>query len=304
MESLIAGDWQVELLPAQAYEAVYAPARAVLGVAFDAQSGTHAFGSDRIRPFRAKPNGLGFVPPGCDVYSASPAGGEYLRIVEATPGRLAHLPARQFSDVIDAAAIAAAHAIRRHLLADGCAASELVEMQAEILVGRVQAILSMDQTFPRDGAWITPNRLKRIDEYIDCHMERKIRVGEIAAALGLSEGFFIRAFKAAVGVNPHGYLIDRRIAKARHLLRTSRQALVDIALAVGFSSHAHMSACFRERLGVTPSKLRSMRSPHVSGDRKTLAVDLRRNAQQTNETAAHRFFTAEPATGGDPLDRP
>ena len=122
-------------------------------------------------------------------------------------------------------------------------------------------MLSMDQTFPRNGAWITPNRLKRIDEYIDCYMEQKIRVGEIAAVLGLSEGFFIRAFKAAVGVNPHSYLIDRRIAKARHMLGTSREALADIAAAVGFSSHAHMSACFRERLGIPPGKLRRMRSP-------------------------------------------
>jgi AraC family transcriptional regulator len=39
-------------------------------------------------------------------------------------------------------------------------------------------------------------------------------------------------------------------------LRTSHHDLSDIALAVGFSSHAHMTAAFRERLGVTPSRLR------------------------------------------------
>jgi AraC family transcriptional regulator len=261
MKNLVAGDWHVELLPAAAYEAAYAPQRAVLGVAFDAQSGVHAFGSDRVRPFRAKPNGLGFVPAGCDVYSASPVGGEYLRIVAAQPDRLAHLPARQFSDVIDAAAIAAAHAIRRHLLADGVAAAALIEAQAELLVERVQAVLHANASSPREAAWITANRLKRVDEYIDCHMERKIRVAEIAGELGLSEGFFIRAFKAAIGVNPHSYLIDRRIAKARHRLATSQQSLADIAVAVGFSSHAHMSACFRERLGVTPGELRRMLQP-------------------------------------------
>jgi AraC family transcriptional regulator len=75
-----AGPWLVELLPKQAYEARYTPEEAVIGFAFDGQSGSHSFGGDRMSEFRSAPDGLAYVPAGCDVYSCSAMGGEYLKI--------------------------------------------------------------------------------------------------------------------------------------------------------------------------------------------------------------------------------
>ena len=67
----VGGVATIELLPAAAYEAAYTPGAPVIGFAFEAQAGTHAFASDRKRPFQAKPNHLSFVPARCDVYSCS-----------------------------------------------------------------------------------------------------------------------------------------------------------------------------------------------------------------------------------------
>ena len=58
----------IELLPGAPYEARYIASQAAIGFAFDSQRGVHAIGSDRIRPFYATPNGLAFVPMGCDVF--------------------------------------------------------------------------------------------------------------------------------------------------------------------------------------------------------------------------------------------
>lgn len=55
--------------------------QSAIGFAFDSQRGLHAIGSDRVLPFDAMPNGLAFVPAGCDVLSESPKGGEYLRVM-------------------------------------------------------------------------------------------------------------------------------------------------------------------------------------------------------------------------------
>jgi AraC family transcriptional regulator len=81
-------------------------------------------------------------------------------------------------------------------------------------------------------------------------------VQDLADALGLSAGFFCRAFSAAVGKAPHDYVIDRRVARARRLLLDPELDLSAIAQASGFASHAHMTATFRKRLGVAPSELR------------------------------------------------
>jgi AraC family transcriptional regulator len=64
------------------------------------------------------------------------------------------------------------------------------------------------------------------------------------------------AFAAAVGQAPHDYISDRRVSRARALLRRTTLDLGAIAQASGFSSHAHMTATFRKRLGVSPRELR------------------------------------------------
>lgn len=104
---------------------------------------------------------------------------------------------------------------------------------------------------------MTARRLKLIDELIEARLDDKMTVQDLATALGLSAGFFSRAFKRAIGMSPHAYIVDRRIVRARTLLRSRALSLSTVALSSGFASHAHMTATFRGRLGVTLSHLRN-----------------------------------------------
>ncbi|MGG1948213.1 AraC family transcriptional regulator [Trinickia sp. NRRL B-1857] len=233
----------------------YTPEQAVIGFAFESQLGTHAFSSDRVRPFFAKPNSLAFVPAGCAVFSSSQEGGEYLRVTIAGRKLDEALPQRQFNDLIDPAAIDAAQIIRSQLLT-GAPSKLLLEEQVIILSERVGRILAGRTTGAKAARSMTSARLRLIDELIESSIDQDITIELLADAVGLSEAFFIRAFAAATGKSPHSYLIDRRLARARTLLTTSKFDLREIALAVGFSSHAHMTAAFRARYGITPSRLR------------------------------------------------
>src|SRR5262245_57513465 len=112
----IAGVCSIELLPRASYEVVYAPDRPIIGFAFDAQTGTHAFASSRKSAFQAKPNHLSFVPKNCDVYSQSKLGGEYLKIaLEESSAAKWHVD-RRFTNVVDIQAMHAAHDLRRALI--------------------------------------------------------------------------------------------------------------------------------------------------------------------------------------------
>ena len=71
---------EVVLFPRQSYEAEFIQPRNSIGFAFDAQLGEHAIGSDQITPFFATANSLAYIPAGCDIYSRSRTGGEYLKI--------------------------------------------------------------------------------------------------------------------------------------------------------------------------------------------------------------------------------
>jgi AraC family transcriptional regulator len=252
---LTVGSFRIELLPRRSYQASYRPDKDAIGFAFESQEGFHAFSSDRIKPFRTKPNSLAFVPSGCEVFSSSKRGGEYLLVTNANDSKINGFGHRQFNDVIDPSAIAAAQTIRSALLGNTSAFLQ-VEETAIALFERVQLELKGSLSEATSGRWMTSSRLKSIDQIIDSNISHELSIREMAGALGLSEGFFIRTFKAAIGKSPHNYLIDRRVALARSLLRTSDHDLREIALAAGFSSHAHMTAVFTNRLGIAPSHLR------------------------------------------------
>jgi AraC family transcriptional regulator len=248
------GRWTVELLPRNGYEARYTPAAPVIGFAFESQMGIHAFGTDRCTGYRAKPNGLAFVPAGCDVYSSSRTGGEYLKITVGAATKAPWNWTTRFSDTIDPAAIETAEALRRRLLSTDAIDPLECEHLVHALGGRAAAMLSLKPS--RAEAWMTPQRLHRIDDLIEARLDTKLTVQDLAEALGLSTGFFARAFKRATGRAPHDHIIDRRISRARLLLRDRSLGLAAIALASGFASHAHMTATFRTRLGISPHSLR------------------------------------------------
>jgi AraC family transcriptional regulator len=250
------GRCSAELLPRSPYEATYTAETSIIGFAFEGQTGVHAFATDRRTCFRAKPNALAYVPQGCDVYSQSHHGGEYLKIAVRPEQEDARLCGRRFGDAIDLAAIRAAQSLREILLRGDPLDPVSFEYWLDRLIDRAAYVLERDEVKSRARSWMTARRLRHVDELIDARLDDKLTVQELATAVGLSTGFFSRAFKASVGKSPHDYIIDRRISRARTLLQVDELELSNIALASGFTSHAHMTATFRSRLGVTPSHLR------------------------------------------------
>jgi AraC family transcriptional regulator len=250
------GSWCAELLPRNPYQTVYTPEVPIIGFAFESQVGVHAFGSDRRADFRAKPNGLAYVPAGCDVFTRSDHGGEYLKISLVRDASELSRYKRRFSDAIDAVAIVAAQRLRRQLLANACIDPLEFERCVQALEERLAWVSCVTVVASAAGCWMTPRRLKLVDDLIEARLDAKLTVQELAGAVGLSAGFFSRAFRAAVGKAPHDYIVDRRISRARTLVESTDLDLTAIAHASGFASHAHMTTTFRNRLGISPGELR------------------------------------------------
>lgn len=244
-----AGPWAIELLPGAAYAARYVAGHCAIGFAFDSQRGVHAIGSDCVRPFVATPNSLAFVPVGCDVLSESASGGEYLRVVRTTGPHA--WPDHPFNNRLDPQATGLALRMRSAMLHGSM--DDDWEAWALALAHRVEGPQAV--SLPAKGS-MSHRRMRLLDEFIDAGLGGPLSVLAMAELLELSEGFFMRAFKQAMGQSPHSYLIDRRIAKARARLCDSSASLAEIALACGFNSQAHMATTFKQRLGVSPTQLR------------------------------------------------
>ena len=107
-----------ELWPCAPYEVRDVGRAGVIGFAYEAQAGEDAVASDRVRAFRRGASTLSWVPPGCDVFSASCTGGEYLVLRGFKVDAVGHPDGavRAVNDAVDQAALRAAGALRRLLV--------------------------------------------------------------------------------------------------------------------------------------------------------------------------------------------
>jgi transcriptional regulator of acetoin/glycerol metabolism len=108
---------------------------------------------------------------------------------------------------------------------------------------------------PRRGG-LSPSVTRRVRDYIEGHLDEKIRLDGLAALTGLSTDHFARAFHQTVGVPPHTYLLHRRLEHVEHMLRKTQAPLSEIALATGFSDQSHLARHFRRWSGMSPRQVR------------------------------------------------
>ena len=106
-------------------------------------------------------------------------------------------------------------------------------------------------------AKLSPRKLMRASDFIEANLASELTVSSIAAAVCMSPTNFARSFKEAVGLTPHKYVLERRIAAGMRLLRDSDAQVAQIAHDVGFSTASHFSVSFSRMVGKTPREYRT-----------------------------------------------
>jgi transcriptional regulator GlxA family with amidase domain len=100
-------------------------------------------------------------------------------------------------------------------------------------------------------------RLRRARDLMDREYATPLDVASIARVAWMSPAHFQRQFRAAYGETPYGYLMTRRIERAKALLRRGDLSVTDVCFAVGCTSLGSFSARFTELVGETPSTYRA-----------------------------------------------
>jgi AraC family transcriptional regulator len=102
-------------------------------------------------------------------------------------------------------------------------------------------------------------------EYIRSNLASGMDVAELAGLVNLSPHYFSMLFRRALGVPPHQYVLQERIAEARKLLATGRMTLSELATHLGFSDQSHFSRAFRKATGTTPRSYQRQEGMPLSG---------------------------------------
>ncbi len=105
----------------------------------------------------------------------------------------------------------------------------------------------------------TQVRLVRL--LLDQSYDTSITIEDMSREVALSPFYLIRSFRRAYKQTPHQYLVERRIARAKELLRNSDLSITEICAAVGFESLGSFSTLFRKAAGVSPRAYRISSQP-------------------------------------------
>ena len=107
------------------------------------------------------------------------------------------------------------------------------------------------------GASYARRRLvDRVKVLLAGDLSRRWALGEIAAEMKGSPVYLTQVFQQVEGLPLYRYHLRLRLARALDLL-AEREDLSGLAQDVGFSSHSHFSAAFKQLYGVTPAEFRS-----------------------------------------------
>ncbi len=87
--------------------------------------------------------------------------------------------------------------------------------------------------------------------WLDQHLTENFSLGQWATATGISRMQLIRLFRQQLHISPHQYYLNRRIQKAKTLLKHGAK-LDDTAYELGFADQAHFQRTFKRYAAVTP----------------------------------------------------
>ena len=85
---------------------------------------------------------------------------------------------------------------------------------------------------------------------------RKLRLGELATAAGLSVSRLCHLFKKDTGSSPARYLKLARLKRAKELIEKSSLSVKEVTVAVGLDSVSHLVQGFKQHYGATPLRHR------------------------------------------------
>jgi AraC family transcriptional regulator len=130
-------------------------------------------------------------------------------------------------------------------------------LNTALAVRMVRHFVDPTKFAPPLSSGLSRERLQRACDYIEAHLEDRLSLADLAGIACLSPYHFSRSFKQAVGVGPQRFVTERRIERAKTLMRRTRQPLALIALEVGFNDQSHLTQVFRRATGMTPGRFRA-----------------------------------------------
>lgn len=214
-----------------------------------------------------------YIPDGCShqVRYLTPLGGLHLmalpkETIDQVSGELGikHFNGSpNFANTEDRFVLETAEALGREIMNGNPHGELFAQTYAKVLAAHIVTRYRHPGAKPDKLSALSPTKLRWLDVYIESMLAHSISLSELAKQVGLSEFYFCRVFKAAVGMSPYQYVLQKRIEFACACLQKDCMSVQDIAFSTGFGDPVQFTKQFKRIMGLTPSAYRSQSSTHA-----------------------------------------
>lgn len=118
--------------------------------------------------------------------------------------------------------------------------------------------LLMEQSWHPESMTVSRKRLELVEikNYLDEHYTERIVLDDLAERYYINKYYLTKIFKETYGSTINGYIIAKRITRAKQLLRFTDMTVDEIGNAVGMGDANYFSRTFRKVEGISPREYR------------------------------------------------
>jgi AraC-like DNA-binding protein len=121
-------------------------------------------------------------------------------------------------------------------------------------LGRLLDVLTLALLPLSPGATRPPApAIRRIRDALQERFAEELSLVELARIAGMSKCHLVHMFHREVGLPPHAFQIQVRVARARSLIAAG-VPLAEVATMTGFADQSHLTRLFKRTVGVPPGK--------------------------------------------------
>jgi len=126
-------------------------------------------------------------------------------------------------------------ALLAEVLEEGATGRLYVEGLATALAAHlIHTYANRPRPLPQGGKQLPAFLFRRIAALMEERLAEDLSLAELAAAVNLSPSHFSSLFRNTAGLSPRRYLVQRRLERAQHLLRSTSLSIGEIATMAGF----------------------------------------------------------------------
>jgi YesN/AraC family two-component response regulator len=104
-------------------------------------------------------------------------------------------------------------------------------------------------------------QLQEVFDFIEAHYHQGITLADVAQAVGYSPAYLTNQVAKRTGDTVNAWIVKRRMAAARPLLKDTNQSIEQIAAKLGYQNTCYFSRQFRQHHGISPNVWRKQHQP-------------------------------------------